>query len=170
MEGSGSMRGGDDDDIEQQIVLSLAVMGAVLISLSLCVMKCAAHPIESEEVYMYDHQRGAVSAIMGNKYDRYVTVREALEKQFEVAIPVENAMDNLDDEEKERIARMDCFFQSKVTDTWLIQRLSGTGFPIGVQDPRPFVLDASCCVGWKSLGCRSVHVSPDQEAEYLEIR
>ena len=43
MEGSGSMRGGDDDDIEQQIVLSLAVMGAVLISLSLCEVRRSSH-------------------------------------------------------------------------------------------------------------------------------
>ena len=123
MDGSGSPGGGDNNDIEQQIVLSLAVMGAVLIVLSLCVMKCAAHPIESQEVYMHDHQRGAVSAIMGNKYDRYDTVQQELARQFELAIPVENAMDNLDDEDQERIARMDRFFQSTVTDAWLMQKL-----------------------------------------------
>ena len=184
-EGSGAE--GGDGDIEQWIILWLTVVGVVLILLSLLGMSAASEQADrSEEVYVRDHRRGAVDALLGSaaieRRDPNLSKAERKKKEKtrrHLLDAFSEGWNNSEDSKSkaEQQKEIDKFFEYDVNDNWLMVLLEGAEHPIGIgAGEKPFKMRTRCrsCVGWKTLWCRNVHghadAHPHQEAIYNGIR
>ena len=161
--------------IEQRIIAVLASLGAVLILISAAMMSASGSAVAATEE-IGDHAQGAVDALLdrteAQERRESFTQAQRLERQrIRAALldefPVYDPLD-IDARVAEQ-QKIDYFFERRVTDDWLIDRLHAVGYTVNGE---VFNRKTRCpfCVDWKALWLRHIHASDAQEREYGRMR